>query len=178
MRVLIASVSPPSTPPRSMRLSKSSNSQNLISTISNRVSTSAKQMSTNNVKNPASRASKTNSLLLRVQRQTTSKTKSKISKLESTNSPVSALQARSTEKTSQQGVMNMTKKTTSRWWGGLSLFCRVDPEPGTGVKCFAMQLLPMDQQWLRTASVDPHYSRNSDRHLLDTHYHDDEETTI
>jgi len=58
-------VSPPSTPPKSTRHSKSPTSRSRTSTRSTKASMSARPMSTKSVKNPASRASKTNSLLLR-----------------------------------------------------------------------------------------------------------------
>jgi len=90
-------VSPPSTPPKSTRHSKSPTSRSRTSTRSTKASMSARPMSTKSVKNPASKASKTNSLLLRARRPTNSNEKSKISKLASTNSPVSALPAKSTE---------------------------------------------------------------------------------
>ena len=66
-------------------------------TRSTKASTSARPMSIKSVKNPASRASKINWLLLRARRPTNSNEKSKISKLVSTNSPVLALPAKSTE---------------------------------------------------------------------------------
>ena len=76
----------------------------------------------------------------------------------------------------------MRKQTTSRWWGRLGSV-RAEPKPGTGVRrnerlCYPMQLLSLGRQWLFEASVDPHYSRNSDRHPFDNHYHIHESTAI
>jgi len=85
-----ASLSPPSTPRKSMRHSKSPTSRSRISTRPTKASTSAKPMSTKSAKNLASRGSKTNSRLSTNHRQRNSKTRLRTSKLGSTNSPVSA----------------------------------------------------------------------------------------
>jgi len=77
--------------------SKLPTSRSRTSTRSTKASTSAKPMSTKNVRNRACRVSRINSLLLTTQKQTSSNEKSKISKLVSTNSPALALPAKSTE---------------------------------------------------------------------------------